>query len=284
MRINLIALCSGICECATERYVINNLVEVILKVEAVKNIDFKISMMANKCASAENDAITMNIICNQLRCSKKNIYSDFVNTWIDIGETGGDRLRMPTDHVYLLSLEIIITVYTITKPAFLKLYEDNDFTDFTLSTADGKVAVHKACLAAHSPVFRAMFTGTWKEAKENNIEIKNYTLQTIQHLKDFLYLGTLPNIGLRPLLTLASLYSINDLVKECIVKLAETVQPEELYSLHEFAIANNIPELTWSISQLTPDRVINEGHEIKKNNENKTKRTISLTPVEDFEL
>lgn len=97
-------------------------------------------------------------------------------------------------------------------------------------------------------------------------------------------MGTLPNIGLRPLLTLASLYSINDLVKECIVKLAETVQPEELYSLHEFAIANNIPELTWSISQLTPDRVINEGHEIKKNNENKTKRKISLTPVEDFEL
>lgn len=284
MRINLIAVCNCKGVSTTESYVINNLVEVILKVEAVKNIDFKISMMANKCASAENDAITINIICKQLRYSKKLNYSDFVSIWIDIGETDGRWLQKLGHPVYLLSLEFIITVNTITKPAFLKLYEDKEWTDFTLSTADGKVAVHKACLAAHSPVFRAMFTGTWKEAKENNVEIKNYTLQTIQDLKDFLYLGTLPNIGLRPLLTLASLYSINDLVKECIVKLAETVQPEELYSLHEFAIANNIPELTWSISQLTPDRVINEGHEIKKNNENKTKRTISLTPVEDFEL
>lgn len=275
MRINLIAVCNNTGESTTESYVINSLVEVILKVKAVKYIDFKISMMANKCASAKNDAITINIICNQLKCSKKLNYSDFVSIWIDIGETDGRWLQKLGHPVYLLSLEFIITVNTITKPAFLKLYEDNDYTDFTLNTADGKVAVHKACLAAHSPVFRAMFTGTWKEAKENNVKIKNYTLQTIQNLKDFLYLGTLPNIGLRPLLTLASLYSINDLVKECIVKLAETVQPEELYSLHEFAIANNIPELTWSISQLTPDRVINEGHEIKKkNDENKTKLNV----------
>lgn len=135
MRINLIAVCNCKGVSTTESYVINNLVEVILKVEAVKNIDFKISMMANKCASAENDAITINIICKQLRYSKKLNYSDFVSIWIDIGETDGRWLQKLGHPVYLLSLEFIITVNTITKPAFLKLYEDKEWTDFTLSTA-----------------------------------------------------------------------------------------------------------------------------------------------------
>ncbi|KAI8438694.1 hypothetical protein MSG28_011110 [Choristoneura fumiferana] len=182
----------------------------------------------------------------------------------------GEAITQPFVIDNLVQIEILINVHTITKPAFPKLYEDIELTDFTLSTADGKVAVHKACLAAHSPVFKAMFTGTWKEAKENFVEIKNYTLQTIQHLKDFLYLGTLPDEELRPLITLAAQYSINDLIKECAWKLAETVQPADLFSLHEFACANNIPELSCAISQLTLDGVIHLGHQIRKNDENKS--------------
>lgn len=272
LRITLTASCYNAGDATTETFVIDDLVQVCLKVECVRHIDqHKFSMLAIKHELAKNEAISMNVTCDELKHSKKWTCCDSMNHWTDIGETLGLKI---TSSVYVTQMEIIITVYNTTKPAFPKLYEDCDLTDFTLSTADGKVAVHKACLAVHSPVFKAMFTGPWKETKENLVEIKDYTLQTIEHLKDFLYLGTLPDFGLRPLITLAALYSINDLTKECARKLAETVRPEDLYSLHELACANNIPELSCAISQVTLEEVVDQGYGYqikKKNNENQIK-------------
>ncbi|XP_063366992.1 protein roadkill-like [Cydia amplana] len=127
------------------------------------------------------------------------------------------------------------------------IYLDEDFTDFQLSTAKGSVPLHRAILAAHSDVFRRMLSGEWKETNAGCIEIEGVTLETLQNLKRYMYLGTMPEDGLCPLLLIATCYFIDDLKAECIIKLAHSFTSENLYDLLEFSYVNNMPELTFAI-------------------------------------
>ncbi|XP_063366850.1 uncharacterized protein LOC134655329 [Cydia amplana] len=147
-----------------------------------------------------------------------------------------------------------------------KLYTDTEFTDFYLSTGEGeqKVAVHRAFLIAHSDVFKGMLRGKWKETDQGEIKIRGVTVETLQQLKDYMYMGTVPEVGIRPLLLVARTYMMEDLEKHCIRKLAEKVTPEELFSLIEFACDNQIPELPFALLQLTPDTVVSGATKIKK--------------------
>ncbi|XP_047997140.1 protein roadkill-like [Leguminivora glycinivorella] len=133
------------------------------------------------------------------------------------------------------------------KPVLDLIYLDDDFTDFQLSTAEGSVSVHKAILAAHSDVFRRMLSGEWKETSAGCIEIKGVTLKTLQSLKQYMYLGSLPEDDLRPLLLIATYYFIDDLKAECTLKIAHSITSENLYDLLEFSYVNNLPELTFAI-------------------------------------
>lgn len=127
------------------------------------------------------------------------------------------------------------------------IYLDEDFTDFQLSTAEGSVSMHRAILAAHSDVFRRMLSGEWKETNAGCIEIQGVTLETLQSLKRYMYLGTMPEEGLCPLLLIATFYFIDDLKAECTIKLANSITSENLYDLLEFSYVNNMPELTFAI-------------------------------------
>ncbi|XP_063540220.1 protein roadkill-like [Cydia strobilella] len=127
------------------------------------------------------------------------------------------------------------------------IYLDEDFTDFQLSTAEGSVSVHRAILAAHSDVFRRMISGEWKETNAGRIKIEGVTLKTLQNLKRYMYLGTMPEDGLCPLLLIATCYFIEDLKAECTIKLSHSLTSENLYDLLEFSYVNNMPELTFAI-------------------------------------
>lgn len=167
------------------------------------------------------------------------------------------------ENVCYYRLEVDIGVCVLESP-LLKLYNDNVFTDFHLSSSEGSIAVHKACLAAHSDMFRTMFGGEWKETVESRVEPNGVTLQTLQHLKDYLYLGSLPEQGLRELLLLAMWYMIDSLKAQCIISLANRVTKDDLFDLLEFARNNEIPELTLAITQLTPKGVIEDISEALK--------------------
>ncbi|XP_063386221.1 uncharacterized protein LOC134672252 [Cydia fagiglandana] len=148
----------------------------------------------------------------------------------------------------------------------MKTDQRTEFTDFYLSTGEGeeRVAVHKAFLIAHSDVFKAMLRGKWKETDHDEIKIQGVTIETLQQLKDYMYMGSVPEVGLRPLLLVARTYMMEDLEKHCIRKLAEKVTPEELFLLIEFACDNQIPELPFALLQITPDAVVSGAANIKK--------------------
>ncbi|XP_063357906.1 uncharacterized protein LOC134647485 [Cydia amplana] len=118
-------------------------------------------------------------------------------------------------------LEIDITVrkeFPVTSiPNIDKFYEDTEFTDFHLHATDGNVPMHKALLAANSDVFKAMLNGEWKEKGEGQINIEGVTVKTLQHLKDYMYLGVLPDEGLESLLVVAARYLMDKLKADCII-------------------------------------------------------------------
>ncbi|XP_063386224.1 uncharacterized protein LOC134672256 [Cydia fagiglandana] len=160
---------------------------------------------------------------------------------------------------FFATISIVVTAYECKKEMVLsKLYADSDFTDFHLATSDGSVPVHKAYMAAHSDVFKAMLNNEWKETVNGEITMKGVTVKTLQQLKEYMYLGIVPEDGLRPLLLIARCYLMEDLEKHCIRKLAENVTGENLFSLLEFACDNNIPELSFAMLVMTENVDINK--------------------------
>ncbi|XP_063366849.1 uncharacterized protein LOC134655328 [Cydia amplana] len=146
-----------------------------------------------------------------------------------------------------------------------KLYEDNDFTD--LCAGEDKIAVHKNFLVAHSDVFKAMLSGPWKEAAEGKVNVEGVTIKVLERLKNYMYNGDVfytDDEELRTLLLLARYYLIEDLQKQCIRLLAETVKPETLFSHIEFACQHQIPELPFAMLQMTQDSVVNEAFSIRR--------------------
>lgn len=157
---------------------------------------------------------------------------------------------------FAFHLNVTINAFKVSATFNKKLFDDTEFTDFQLTTSDGSLPVHKAYLAAHSEVFKAMLHREWKETNEGRIQMSGVSLQTLQHLKDYMYMGTLPTDGLLPLLSIASCYMIEELRNQCITKLTQIIKPENLYEILEYSFENKIPELTFAIMKATPESVL----------------------------
>lgn len=92
-----------------------------------------------------------------------------------------------------------------------------------------------------------------KETTEGRIQIEGVSLKTLQDLKEFMYLHTLPDgDGLKSLLLIASYYLIDELKAECISKLALNCKSGNWRELLEFATKNQIFELVSAIMIVNP--------------------------------
>ncbi|XP_052588161.1 speckle-type POZ protein-like [Peromyscus californicus insignis] len=75
-----------------------------------------------------------------------------------------------------------------------ELGENSRFTDCCLVVSGQEFQAHKAILAAHSPVFRAMFQHDMKESKSSRVEIHDLEPQVIKTMMDFIYTGKAPDL------------------------------------------------------------------------------------------
>ncbi|XP_073946807.1 uncharacterized protein isoform X1 [Choristoneura fumiferana] len=204
------------------------------------------------------------ISCVQFQYSKQFSCGDKWTPWKRMGILSKSAIRETTT-TKPVKITLIVSKHKII--TFENLYGETDFCDFYLKAvdSDATVPVHKACISLHSDVIKRMLQGEWKENKNDCIEIEGTTFQTLEHLKKYIYLGTLPSEGLllRSLLLLAKCYMINNLMAECIMKLSLTVKPEDLYSLQEFAVDNKIPELVQAIVQITSDETVQIAYQME---------------------
>ncbi|XP_045501629.1 uncharacterized protein LOC123698869 isoform X2 [Colias croceus] len=152
------------------------------------------------------------------------------------------------DRSYTIDVSIVMDILppaTATLAYFL--HKDRDFIDFELRGEDGSVHMHKAVLAASSPVLHRMLGGTWKESTEGLVDVPGTTKTTLEAFKDYLYLHSLPDTGLEHLLLLASYYMMPDLEELCVHKLVDCLRAENACDLLEFAAKHKMTRLLIAI-------------------------------------
>lgn len=69
------------------------------------------------------------------------------------------------------------------------LLETGNFSDMALKIDNTKIPVHKAILAARSPVFSAMFQHDLEENKQGFVSITDLDLDVLKEMLKFIYTG-----------------------------------------------------------------------------------------------
>ncbi|CAD5207269.1 unnamed protein product [Bursaphelenchus okinawaensis] len=109
-----------------------------------------------------------------------------------------------------------------------KFLHSQSFTDCEIRS-DGEIfKTHKLILAASSPVFERMLSGTFTEARTCVIDLKDVRANVVAAMLSFLYTGSIhqfDEIG-RELLYLADQYHIQNLLDFCSVKLMASMTCE----------------------------------------------------------
>ncbi|XP_022814312.1 uncharacterized protein LOC111348060 isoform X1 [Spodoptera litura] len=140
--------------------------------------------------------------------------------------------------------------------SFASLHDDEELTDFELRGTDGSVHMHRAVLAAASPVLRRMLGGVWRETEEGCAEMPGTTRVTLQDLKNYLYLRTLPDTGVEELLLLSSCYMMPELEKRCVDKLVQNITPEKTLEMIEFAAKNKMTQLMLAVLDCVQSSIV----------------------------
>lgn len=78
---------------------------------------------------------------------------------------------------------------------FASLLANGSFSDVTLVVGKRDFPVHKAILSARSPVFEKMFTGDFKESKENRIVLEENDEQAFNELLNYIYTDRVENLS-----------------------------------------------------------------------------------------
>ena len=90
---------------------------------------------------------------------------------------------------YILNTETPVFHRCLLTTDFHKLHEDNILTDFTINVGNASFKVHKAILAARSPVFYAMFHHNLSEKNKNVMDITDIDPLAIKEMLRYIYTG-----------------------------------------------------------------------------------------------
>ena len=102
--------------------------------------------------------------------------------------------------------------------------EVHRFCDFTLECGDQEIPVSRLLLASKSPVFSAMFSGNFQEAKTGRGVIKDVDPKSLEALVKFCHTNNLGEDDLTTdLLVAANKYLISALVEKCEEHLSKTL-------------------------------------------------------------
>ena len=149
-------------------------------------------------------------------------------------------------------------------------------SDMVLVVQDQELHVHKWILKSHSPVFKAMFDGHFREASEDKITLKEKNFQSmVQFIKELypssMFEETRPPLcdaSLLSILALAEEYQCVNLIKQCINQ-AKITRENVLRILpyavkyHQTALPRMYDVINWSaptkkLEKVLPDIEVKE--------------------------
>jgi len=93
------------------------------------------------------------------------------------------------------------------------LFEDRELADASLNCGGSQLRVHRAILAARSPVFKSMFVGGMQESLTAVIEIPDVDASAAEAMVEYMYKKKLPSDApLEQVFVLASKYMVQGLI------------------------------------------------------------------------
>ncbi|KAK0161716.1 hypothetical protein PV327_008134 [Microctonus hyperodae] len=122
-----------------------------------------------------------------------------------------------------------------------------DLKDATIVIDEKEIPVHKIILAAHSPVFLAMFKADMTESVNKIIVINDIDFDIIKKVIRFIYTGVLdPTLDVNALLSIlevANKYEIMSLKKLCEERLIEDMTTDNVLKILERASLYGVPQM-----------------------------------------
>eukprot|EP00929_Paragymnodinium_shiwhaense_P122132 TRINITY_DN94726_c0_g1_i1.p2 TRINITY_DN94726_c0_g1~~TRINITY_DN94726_c0_g1_i1.p2 ORF type:complete len:294 (+),score=51.29 TRINITY_DN94726_c0_g1_i1:52-882(+) len=107
------------------------------------------------------------------------------------------------------------------------------FSDAAVVCQDKTYAVHRAVLAAASPVFNAAFSCGMREGVEARIEIHDAAPRAVEALLSYIYEGDFEASSAVSVLPLAHRYELGDLVEQCTDRMLRTLTEDTVVAVTE---------------------------------------------------
>jgi len=132
------------------------------------------------------------------------------------------------------------------KPSENLITWSQDYCDFALVVDSGeKLHCHKIYLAKSSEFFKTMLDSEFVEAKNNEMRVKEYDVETVASLLSYIYSDKNTAVGLYnlfrrlfdaqkltpELLRLAHMYQVQDLIEDCTTHLAQNVNDTNVVTI-----------------------------------------------------
>ncbi|XP_060861689.1 kelch-like protein 3 isoform X2 [Metopolophium dirhodum] len=122
---------------------------------------------------------------------------------------------------------------------------NNEFCDVLFVVGGKKIAAHKVILASHSNYFNKMFTGNFKDTQLLEVKNVEITPNSLELLLDFLYTSqlTINDSNVQDLLTASDFLLLNDVKKECLNYIEQTIDIDNFMTVKSIYDINKIRDL-----------------------------------------
>ncbi|XP_055356607.1 speckle-type POZ protein-like [Paramacrobiotus metropolitanus] len=193
--------------------------------------------------------------CTEVDDDEHNALSNLTVSVRRSCRTNHKRLE-PDGHVFvsLILYPVKSAMETGKDRADLKrLRESQTLSDCTLVCADREFPVHRAILAAQSPVFAAMFqNGQYSEttpklsrrSKQGVLYIDDIGADILDALLDFAYTrAPLQATNLTELWHAANTYDMDDLRAECVRRMISSITPDNAFQYFSLAREHGLTQL-----------------------------------------
>ena len=133
-----------------------------------------------------------------------------------------------------------------------EIFNDQDFTDFTLTVKGKALHCHKLTLAVHSPVLCAMLKSDMSEVAKQSFSLDHIPLEIVRKILKFMYVGEI-SFDSEQLLDLlkASDYLQMEVLREmCIGEVPAILKPDNAISWLEVATKLDLSNITSTCTKI----------------------------------
>ncbi|XP_062706599.1 speckle-type POZ protein-like [Aedes albopictus] len=139
----------------------------------------------------------------------------------------------------------------------LRMLTDEKYTDVTVVVGERQIRAHKVMLAAHSPVFEAMFRADMQESSQNVIKIDDFDFEVVREMLIYIYSYSSPNIEnlAGSLLRAADKYDLGRLKALCEQTLSAKVTVDTAVEYQALAALCSAASLQRSVAKFIADNI-----------------------------